>query len=363
MGLSLDKWVPWILLGTLTGILIWALGLGRGFERGLDQGVQALETGQVQLVSTKGGFEQYFFLISLVKGIPGVQAVSPRMEFPATVTNGQGKSKTVTVRAFNFVEEDQVTEFQKRVTHGVSGPISGLLIPQDWEEQSFAFPSEDATLTPKAGGTSESVPVTGTLERVIGLQGQQYAFLDLGTARSVLGDSAKVTTLVIRLRPGVDPKIWVKENLDSFRKVDAQIESWDEVSQNYRARVLSLGQPLFLFRTLTASGAFLGLLILGWKRRFLTKGSSSWTWSFWLGVGASALTFLALSSLFPLWEGLLTGSIQAIYPFLENSRLPWGWGWEVVVLPLWSILFTLAVSAWRPVKASDSQFQSDSQLP
>jgi len=130
VGLIPKRWVPWILLGTLTGAMVWALGLTRGFEQGLDHGIQAIETGQVQLVSDPGGFVQYFFLTAMVEGTTGVDAVSARMEFPATITNGMGRTRSVTIRAFDFFEENKVTGFQKRVIHGDSAPISGLLIPQ-----------------------------------------------------------------------------------------------------------------------------------------------------------------------------------------------------------------------------------------
>jgi len=348
VGLGKRRWASWILLGALTGAMVWALGLTRGFEQGLDQGVQALETGQVELVSSQGGFDEYFFLMSMVSGMSGVDAVAPRMEFPARVFNNVGKARNVTVRAINFVEEDKVTNFQKRVIHGVSGPISGLLVPQQWEQQSFLFPTQTATLLTSAGGSpSAPIPVTGTLQKTIGLQDEQYAFLDLNTARLIAGPSAKVTSLVIRLKPGVEPKAWIAANLDSFSGVKGQLKPWDEVSQNYRARIVSLGEPLYLFRTLAAAAAFLGLMVLAWKRRLLTNDLNDLARNLWLFAGTCSLIIVGLVLAFPFWEALLLGSVRAAYPYLGSPNLPWAPGWEVIALPLWSVLMTVAVSAWR----------------
>ena len=357
MGLTTQRWAPWILLGALAGAMVWTLGLARGFEQGLDRGVQALETGQVQLVSSQGGFEEYFFLMSMISGISGVEAVAPRMEFPARVFNNVGKARDVTVRAINFVEEEKVTEFQKRVIHGVSGPISGLLVPKQWEQQSFLFPTQKATLVTAASGVpSAAIPVTGTLQKAIGLGGEQYAFLDLGTARLAAGPLAKVTSLVIRLKPNVDPKSWIAANRDSFSNVGGQLKAWDDVSLKYRAKVVSLGGPLFLFRTLGAIAAFLGLMVLAWKRRLLTNDLGDLARNLWLFTATCSVTIAALVFAFPLWEGLLLGGVKDVYPYVGSPDLPWASGWEVIVLPLWSVLMTLAVSSWRagrpePVKA------------
>jgi ABC-type lipoprotein release transport system permease subunit len=336
-GWNARKGTHFAVLGVLAGLLVWALGLGRGFDQGLDIGVQTMETGQVQIVSTGGGFDQYFRLRSLIEGIPGVEAASARLEFSAKITNSQGKFLVVPVRAFSFVQENKVTAFQTRVLHGVSGPISGLLIPKSWEDRSFLFPSETASLS-SADGTWGPVAVTvaGSLERTSVFLGPDTAFLDLDTAQAILGAQAFVTDFAVRLAPGIDPADWIKDQREAFAGDNADLKSWKDQSKEFRVRLIAQALPLFIFRDSIVLASLLGVLFLAWRLRksFPTPRKKA----IGLLVGVFALATIAtvwiLWLLFPLWETLFVESFKADYPFPGPPALSWASGWETVAVPV-----------------------------
>jgi len=345
LGANLKTWVPWVILGTLAGALAWVIGLHQGFEDGLDQRVQAWETGQVQ-ISSPEGFDQYTALTSQVKGMDGVQAVSARFEFPATVNNTHGQSRSITVRAFSFAEENMVTEFENRVANGVNGASAGLLIPKGWDHDSFLFPSETASLNPDTpGGTSAVVPVTGTIDQSIRLGGRETAYLDLETARGVVPETVKVTTLVVRLLPGVDPLRWLETHASRFPQ--AEVHTGSQLSLGFRLRVHDLAWPLYWFEIAWLTGCLLGMAWLGWHRSV----SPTKPWPFlarFAVVVAGALVGLGIVSIvFPLWEGFLIGNLAGIYPFSARRRLPWEGSWAEILAPLAAIVATVLWSAIR----------------
>ena len=344
----LERWkvvegTTFVVLGLLIGLVVWAIGLGRGFAQGFDQGIQTMETGQVQVESTQGGFDQYFKLRSLIEGIPGVEAASARLEFAARVTNNEGKLRTVWVRAFSFVSENKVTQFQSRVLHGVSGPISGLLVPNSWVALSFVFPSEKVSLS-LADGTSGpvSVSVDGSLERTSLFLGPDAVFLDLETAQALLGSEARVTSFAVRLVAGVDTDRWIKDHAEAFTGYGVQLKSWKEASMEFRGRLTALAAPLFIFRDAVVQVSFLLLLFLVWRHResglwFLPKKPQSVADGLLvLGcfIGALMVTVWLLRLVFPLWEGLFVDSFKASYPFTGSVILSWSFDWWMLGVPV-----------------------------
>ena len=357
----LESWkvlhgTTFFVLGLLLGGVVWAVGLGRGFDQGFDQGIQILETGQVLVESTQGGFDQYFRLRSLIEGIPGVVAASARLEFSMKVTNPQGKSKTVPVRAFSFAQEDKVTSFHSRILHGISGPLSGLLIPKSWEDQAFLFPSETAGLTSTDGTWSSGTAVVGSMERTSVFLGPDTVLLDLETAQSLLGARARVTSFAVRLAGGLDPDRWIKEHGEAFLGFGVQLKSWKVASKEFRARVLGAAVPLFILRDVVILAIACGLLGLVWQHRlsrlwFLPAVPRSFVEGL-LALGCFAgtllLTVWLLWSLFPFWEMLFIDRFKASYPFTGPAVLAWGWDWGMLALPAAFLLLGIFVQKRVP---------------
>jgi hypothetical protein len=112
-----------VVLGLLVGLMIWTLGLGRGFEQGFDLGIQAMETGQVVIHSTNGGFDQYFLLRSLIEGLPGVDATSARLDFQAKVTNNKDLCLARTGNCFSRLGHSPVYPWSPRIGNERRCPV------------------------------------------------------------------------------------------------------------------------------------------------------------------------------------------------------------------------------------------------
>jgi hypothetical protein len=340
--------ISWV-AGILLGAMVWITGVEQGFHNGFDRGIQQLETGQVELRSDGSGFDDYFHVRALTEGVAGVVATSARLEFRAVVTNPRGEQRSVLVRAVNFQREAQVTSFGARIADGVSGPISGFLSPEAWQKDGFLFPSETITLTVARGpgeGRSTQAPVNGTLLQTFDPEGPDYAVIDLESALSLLGSEGKVSTIAIRLDPKIPADLWVDQNAESFRGLDATLVPWERAAKPLQDRLTSAAQVLFVVRDVLFLAGFVVILTAGWVDR---RKGGTWMWPFPSPSGEVRREFLvlligailtagALWLAFPLWQGLLVRNLVAHYPFVGNLELGWEPSWLVFLAPLGTIL-------------------------
>lgn len=340
-GPTLVAWLSGF-FGAALGALVVLTGVIANLEDGWGPNVQAEETGQVQLIPTGEFFENSFSLRALLRGIPGVEAVSARLEFPVEILNPSGEARQVLLRGVNFAQEDSVIAFRQQIRNSINGAVSGLLVPTRWQDDKFLFPSGTATLV-RPPGLPKAVPVNGAFLGTSGVDGRQRVILDLETARALLGRPDAVTSFVIRLRSGLEAGQWIRDHQNSVRGHPVVFRSWKEASAPLVGEVERISRPLILAKTVLL--ALFALLALS---HLLTAQPTrlSW-WAAGFVAGAALGAIVVLLELTPGWMAL-----AAQYPGLFGRGLSWAWSPEQGFTALAAVLLVMGPRAVSLLKSS-----------
>lgn len=204
-------------LGLGVAVMIVGLGWVRGYYTTIYGGVKRLETGDLQVL--RDGYldqerrlpldlsiPQSTSLARKIAADPFVSAVAPRVDFSATVGTEAG-SVRVLGRAVDPAAEALVTTAREFVQQGswLSSGREGLLLGAPLARKLGVKVGQLIALSAVDRDSVENfleVPVTGIFRFGLPWMDDGLVFVDLATARQLLGIPDAATRLVVRLKEG-----------------------------------------------------------------------------------------------------------------------------------------------------------------
>lgn len=349
-------WSQVVVGGLLLAGVLNAVALIDGLTQGVDTGYQALETGQVQLQGLQGGLNNYFSLRALAEGQSGVVATSARLEFDAQLQGPQGQVASVRVRACNFTQEEKVTSLVDRTTPRGETLTNGFILSRALAEDPQWKGLSQVSLSATSSLGPTTLPVVGTLRRSAGPILDDLCYVDLETILGVMGPSTPVTSLVLRLQPGIDASTWIDAHRDAFPS-DVSLSPWEDlVHRSFPHRKEILGPLRWFLGGVAVLGA-LGLFLVAGNSRaprsglslLLRTGRSHWWPALGALVGTAGLATLGVFILAPGYQGAILGQLQTVYPFVGNPELMWRWSWLEATVAVVVLGGALAILG-RPLK-------------
>ena len=206
-----------IALAIGVAVMIFGLGWIRGYSTTIYSGIKRLETGDLQVLR-EGYLDQERRLpldiaiqdagsvASRVEGEPFVSAVAPRIDFSATVGTQAG-SVRVLGKAIDPAAEARVTAIREFITQGayLSPEVGGVLLGAPLASKLGARVGQLIALSAVDRDSVQNyveVPVQGIFRFGLPSMDENLVFVDLATARDLLGMPGAATRLVVRLKEG-----------------------------------------------------------------------------------------------------------------------------------------------------------------
>ena len=230
------------------GMAVMIIGLGwiRGYYTTIYRGIRGLDTGDLQVLRPAYLDEERRLPLDLalngvsslsrrVAANPGVNAVAARIDFGATVSTGRG-SVRVLGRAVDPVAEPLVTRDGEFITQGsylVRGR-SGVLLGAPLARKLGIAVGHLVSLTAVDRHSVQNfveVPVAGIFRFGIPSMDDTLVFVDLATARDLLGMQDAATRLVIRLDNGTRESAALASLSADLRGSGVSVYPWRRFAQ------------------------------------------------------------------------------------------------------------------------------------
>ncbi|MGO9411337.1 MAG: ABC transporter permease [Spirochaetia bacterium] len=230
------------------GVAVMIIGMGwiRGYYSTIYGGVRKLETGDLQVLRN-GYLDQERRLpldlaisdsqsmVRSLAGNPLVKAVAPRIDFSATVGTRAG-SVRVLGRAVDPTAEASVTTAPEFILQGswLSPGKEGLLLGDPLAGKLRVKVGQLVALSATDRYSVENyveVPVTGTFRFGLPSMDENVIFVDLATARQLLGIPGAATRLVVRLKDGVSERDGLASISKGVRGTGTRAYSWRRFAQ------------------------------------------------------------------------------------------------------------------------------------
>lgn len=215
---------------------------------------QLIGSAQIQLVarSPEGIRES---VVGEVEAIPGVQAASPILRQNVTLIS-HAKSQSVQLIGVTVKQLALNPAVTRGLGSGAEGLISsGVALPQSVAEALDVQPEDKVQMS--VNGTIQSVPVRTILrsQAVGSVASSPVAISVLHTAQRLTGDQGRITSVLIKVRPGAQPA--VTQGLRRIAAGAVNVEPADGELRYFDAAVKPNQQSTTLFAVIAGMVGFL----------------------------------------------------------------------------------------------------------
>lgn len=199
-------------------VMIFGQGWVRGYYETIYTGIRNFDTGDVQVL--RDGYmaqqrrlpldiaiDNYRALADRIKGDPSVEAVTPRIDFSATIGTDVG-SVPVLGRAIDPREEAKITVIKQFIDQGsyLEANGGGVLIGAPLAKKLKVSVGDTVSVSAVDRYSAQNyiqAVVRGIYQFGYPPVDQNMVFVDLSTAQELLGMHGQATRLVVKLKHGV----------------------------------------------------------------------------------------------------------------------------------------------------------------